>query len=125
MAQDDTIGEALGLPEPVTRDFRPIVIPETPKDDHERARQNLYEVMTRNADALEEAVQMAAIAQHPRAFEVISLLVKAGLEASRDLADLEKRRLETEKLKGDAAKVINGSDTEMSSTDILHSLKGS
>lgn len=74
----------------IVRDFRPVKVPESPKDDYQEARRNVYEMMTRNADALEQLIQVAAQAPHPRVFEVVGQLVSHGLEASQSLMDIKK-----------------------------------
>lgn len=78
----------------IVRDFRPVKVPESPKDDYQEARRNVYEMMTRNADALEQLIQVAAQAPHPRVFEVVGQLVSHGLEASQSLMDIKKKNEE-------------------------------
>jgi hypothetical protein len=118
---EEKLAEALGLPEPLVRQFRDIVVPDNAKEDIKKVRQNLYEMMIRSADGIEELMDIAATSRHPRSFEAMALLMKSNLEAARDLADLEKKRLETEKLRGEGAKQID--DIEMTSVEFLHSIK--
>ncbi len=44
--------------------------------DFKYARENLYNIIEKGSDALNTLVDVAAQSQHPRAFEVVSQLVK-------------------------------------------------
>jgi len=108
-------------PAPLVREFRPVNVPLDASNDFETARRNVYEVMTRNADALEELIGVAAQAPHPRVFEVIGQLVKAGLDSSQTLMDIQTKQQNLHKGKADAAKPIEG--VVLSSSDVLDLIK--
>jgi len=98
-ANNDPIGKALGL-NPVERIDS---IAETVKlleqkslsdsatDDFTLARKNLHSIIQSGSDALDELLMVASQSQHPRAYEVISTLIKTLVDANKDLLELQKK----------------------------------
>jgi len=80
-------------PEPTSR-----VIPKTDgKDDdidYNYARENYYNLIERNQDAVEEMLEIAKQSEHARSFEVVGQLIKAGLDANEALMKLHKTKKE-------------------------------
>ena len=102
MTTDDRIDEILEItslvptpemaPEPPAR-----IIPKTGKDDdidYNYARENYYNLIERNQDAVEEMLEIAKQSEHPRAFEVVGQLIKSGLDANKELMSLHKTKKE-------------------------------
>ena len=102
MTVDDRIDEILEItslvptpemaPEPSAR-----IIPKTGKDDdidYNYARENYYNLIERNQDAVEEMLEIAKQSEHPRAFEVVGQLIKSGLDANKELMALHKTKKE-------------------------------
>ena len=93
-------------PEPSTR-----VIPKTDgKDDdidYNYARENYYNLIERNQDAVEEMLEIAKQSEHPRAFEVVGQLIKSGLDANKELMALHKTKKELSIEKGTQTLVNN------------------
>jgi len=46
------------------------------QNDYEFARQNLYDLLTKGAAALDELSEIARQSQHPRSYEVLATLIK-------------------------------------------------
>ena len=106
---DDRIDEILEItsliptpelkPESITR-----VIPQkNGKDDdidYNYARENYYNLIERNQDAVEEMLEIAKQSEHPRAFEVVGQLIKSGLDANKELMALHKTKKELSIEKG-------------------------
>jgi hypothetical protein len=96
-SNNDTIAAALDLA-PLTHP----ALAEAPKveenNDYEYARQNIYRVIETGANALDELAQVAAQSQHPRAYEVLTNLVKTMVEANKDLMHLKKTKVEIQKM---------------------------
>lgn len=96
-SNNDTIAAALDLA-PLTHP----ALADKPKvdenNDYEYARQNIYRVIETGANALDELAQVAAQSQHPRAYEVLTNLVKTMVEANKDLMHLKKTKVEIEKI---------------------------
>ena len=79
-------------PESTTR-----VIPQNGKDDdvdYNYARENYYNLIERNQDAVEEMLEIAKQSEHPRAFEVVGQLIKSGIDANKELMGLHKTKKE-------------------------------
>ena len=105
---DDRIEEILEItsviptaeikPEPSAR-----IVPNSDGNDHETdynyTRENYYNLIERNQDAVEEMLEIAKQSEHPRAFEVVGQLIKSGLDANKELMTLHKtkKELSTEK----------------------------
>lgn len=53
--------------------------------DYNYARENLYEIIENGSNALNDLVEIAKASEHPRAFEVVSTLMKTLTEANKDL----------------------------------------
>ena len=85
-------------PESTTR-----VIPQNGKDDdidYNYARENYYNLIERNQDAVEEMLEIAKQSEHPRAFEEVGQLIKSGLDANKELMALHKTKKELSIEKG-------------------------
>jgi predicted house-cleaning noncanonical NTP pyrophosphatase (MazG superfamily) len=85
-------------PESTTR-----VIPQNGKDDdidYNYARENYYNLIERNQDAVEEMLEIAKQSEHARSFDVVGQLIKAGLDANEALMKLHKTKKELSIEKG-------------------------
>ena len=102
MTVDDRIDEILEItslvPTPEIKPDSPArIIPKTGKDDdidYNYARENYYNLIERNQDAVEEMLEIAKQSEHPRAFEVVGQLIKSGLDANKELMSLHKTKKE-------------------------------
>ena len=115
MTVDDRIDEILEItslvptpemaPEPPAR-----IIPKTGRDDdidYNYARENYYNLIERNQDAVEEMLEIAKQSEHPRAFEVVGQLIKSGLDANKELMALHKTKKELSIEKSSGVNVNN------------------
>ena len=116
MTTDDRIDEILEItslvptpeikPEPSSR-----ILPKTDgKDDdidYNYARENYYNLIERNQDAVEEMLEIAKQSEHPRAFEVVGQLIKSGLDANKELMSLHKTKKELSIEKSSGVNVNN------------------
>ena len=85
---DDPLDDALGLP-PMIREPRELTVPE-PGEDYRFARENISKMIGRNEEAIEDLMDIARISQHPRAYEVLSGMMKTHIEQNKVLMDLKK-----------------------------------
>ena len=60
--------------------------------DYAYTRANLYNIIERGTEALEEVLEVAKQSQQPRAFEVVSTLVKTISDANKDLLELKNKQ---------------------------------
>ena len=132
MTTDDRIDEILEItslvpteeikPEPPAR-----IIPKTGKDDdidYNYARENYYNLIERNQDAVEEMLEIAKQSEHPRAFEVVGQLIKSGLDANKELMGLHKTKKELSIQKGGHTTTVNNAVFVGSTAELQKLLKG-
>jgi len=67
-------------------------------DDYEFARQKYYDLMEKGDEALELMLELARSSEHPRAFEVLSNMMKQNAEVADRLMDLQKKKKEVQKV---------------------------
>jgi hypothetical protein len=61
------------------------------KKDFTTARANILSLIDTGTDSFEKLVQIAAASQHPRAFEVVSTLMKTLVDANKDLLEIQSK----------------------------------
>ena len=99
---DNILEIAENLPK-VTKDTSPRVMPEIngmeEDTDFKYTRENLYNLLERGQDAVEELLEIAKQSEHPRAFEVVGQLIGKLTETNKELMGLHKTKkdLSTEK----------------------------
>ena len=81
-------------PEPSTTKILPKTDGKDDDIDYNYARENYYNLIERNQDAVEEMLEIAKQSEHPRAFEVVGQLIKSGLDANKELMALHKTKKE-------------------------------
>ncbi len=62
------------------------------QEDYIKAKSNLYNLLEEGNDALAGLIDVAKLSQHPRAYEVVSTLIKTLSEVNKDLLDLTKTK---------------------------------
>ena len=131
MTVDDRIDEILEItslvpteeikPEPPAR-----IIPKTGKDDdidYNYARENYYNLIERNQDAVEEMLEIAKQSEPPRAFEVVGQLIKSGLDANKELMGLHKTKKELSIERGGPTTTVNNAVFVGSTAELQKLLK--
>jgi len=122
----DVISSSLGL-DPIDQSGRltsvlPVLKAEK-NDDYEYARRNLYDVIEKGNNALEDIMDVAKQSESPRAYEVVTNLIKTMVDANKDLLQLAKTRKELEAKDPEAAKVTNNNLFVGSSAELLKMIK--
>lgn len=99
---NDEIGKSLGL-EPLDDVVEGKVIERTPvptddkmNRDYEYARSNFYNVIESGTEALEQMLDVAKASEHPRAYEVVSTIMKTLVDANKDLVAMSTKKVESE-----------------------------
>ena len=96
--------------------------------DLETARENIQSVMETGEEAMREMLEIAKQSEHPRAFEVVSTLMKTVLDANKDFADIStKKRFIKEEIAGpkEAAQTnVTNNNLIVSTADLLKMIKG-
>ena len=97
-------------------------------DDLEKVRSNIEDVMENGKDAMKEMLEIAKQSEHPRAFEVVSTLMKTVLDANKDYADISsKKRFVKDEINGpkEAAQTnVTNNNLIVSTADLLKMIKG-
>jgi len=95
---NDNLNEILNI-EPTKREI--VTVESTPvpaavdmakvDEDFDLARSTIRDMVLQGRDALEELVMIAKESESPRAYEVVSNLIKAVTESAKDMMDLHKQ----------------------------------
>ena len=133
MTQDTRIDEILEItslvptselkPEPPVR-IKPKTDGKDDDIDYNYARENYYNLIERNQDAIEEMLEIAKQSEHPRAFEVVGQLIKSGLDANKELMTLHKTKKELSIERGSHTTTVNNAVFVGSTADLQKLLKG-
>lgn len=66
-------------------------------NDFQYARENFYNVIEKGTEAIEDMLNIARASEHPRAYEVLSTLMKTIIDANKDLVEMGKKKALEEK----------------------------
>ncbi len=80
-------------------------------DDYEFARAKYYNLVDKGDEALEIMMELARESEHPRAFEVLSNMMKQNAEIADRLMELQKKKREVQKI-DDNTKALPNSMTQ-------------
>ena len=126
MMRKDMISNSLGL-DPIDQSGRlTSVLPALKaekNDDYEYARRNLYDVIEKGNNALEDIMDVAKQSESPRAYEVVTNLIKTMVDANKDLLQLAKTKKELEAREPEKAQVTNNNLFVGSSAELLKMIK--
>jgi hypothetical protein len=67
------------------------------EEDYEFSRKNYYDLVEKGSEAIDLMLELARESEHPRAFEVLSNMIKNTAEVSDKLMTLQKHKREIEK----------------------------
>lgn len=143
---DDKISTALGirplseigeeeknLPAEVVEKPKELTVIDADEDENvrdlEQVRQNIQDIIETGKDAMTEMLEIAKQSEQPRAFEVVSTLMKTMLDANKDYADIStKKKFAKEEINGpkQAAQTnVTNNNLIVSTADLLKMIKGS
>jgi hypothetical protein len=88
------------------------------EDDYHFARENMRELLGDGQNAIAELADLARQSQHPRAYEVLSLMLKTMLEGNKQLMEISSLKKEIEHTEDEPVQTVNnnlfvGSTTEL------------
>ena len=126
---NDEIGKSLGL-EPLNDVVEGKVVERTevPTDDkmnkdYEYARSNFYNVIESGTEALEQMLEVAKASEHPRAYEVVSTIMKTLVDANKDLVKMSTDKVKVEEeSREDPPKLTTNNNLFVGSTNELQQL---
>lgn len=95
-------------------------------NDIELARTNVQNIIELGDDAVKEMVSIAKQSESPRAFEVVSTLMKTLLDANKEFVDIssKKKFAQDEKIHGRPETNITNNNLIVSTADLLSMIKG-
>ena len=90
MNEPDIISKSLDLTFSGVTMQNAIIPPKTTNidGDFDYARENIKQLISNGSDAIDEIIKIAKAGDNPRAFEVVSLLLKTVADMNKDLIDL-------------------------------------
>jgi len=108
--------------------IEPMPVSDAPdqEEDYRLSRKTFRDLINKGNDAIEDLTDLAKQSESPRAYEVLSTLMKTVADATKDLYDLQKK---TKELKNEGKKVeatnVNVEKAVFvgSPTDLLDQLK--
>ena len=123
---DNILEIAENLPK-VTRGVPPRVMPEIngmeEDTDFRYTRENLYNLLERGQDAVEELLEIAKQSEHPRAFEVVGQLIGKLTETNKELMGLHKTKKELSIERGGGDVNVNNAGFVGSTAELQKLLK--
>lgn len=97
-------------------------------DEHQRdlelARQNVKNIIEMGDDAVSEMVEIAKQSESPRAFEVVSTLMKTLLDANKDYVDISSKKKFEKGDKPQQETNVTNNNLIVSTADLLKMIKG-
>lgn len=60
--------------------------------DYNYARTNFYNIIETGTEALEQMLDVAKASEHPRAYEVVSTIMKTLVDANKDLVSMSEKK---------------------------------
>ena len=97
-------------------------IDNTPRDDFEYSRAQLYNIVEKGQEAMNGILDVCQDTQHPRAYEVAGQLVKAVGDVTDKIIDLQRKMKDLEK-EDQPTKVTNNSLFVGSTADLQKMIK--
>tara|TARA_R100000278_G_scaffold92703_2_gene70718 strand:+ start:118 stop:531 length:414 start_codon:yes stop_codon:yes gene_type:complete len=92
--------------------------------DVEYSREKMKELIDQSCEAISNMMALASESEHPRAFEVLSNMIKHTSDMTQDLVKLQKTRKEiTQEKNGPTSTTTNNSIFVGSTTDLQRLLK--
>jgi len=110
---DNHLDEVLGIVEKPKKEIVKVerVVPTVTDDDSDTdfqyARENLYNLIERGTDGLEELLEIAKQSEHPRAFEVVQQTIGQLTTTNKELLNLHKTKKDIKVEKGGPTSVNN------------------
>ena len=95
-------------------------------NDIEKAQQNISDLVETGKDALDELISIAKQSQSPRAFEVVSTLVKTLVDANKEVVGMSEKKkfAKDEQPAQQSTTNVTNNNLILSTSDLLRMMKG-
>jgi hypothetical protein len=80
-------------------------------NDFEYARQVYHDILVKGSEAMDDMMEVARSTEHPRAFEVLSTMMKTLADVNGNLLDLHKKKKDIDKKESTILPLPQGSTT--------------
>jgi hypothetical protein len=81
---------------------------EIAKDDFEYTREVYHNLLAKGSEALDDMMEVARMSEHPRAFEVLSTMMKSIADINGSLIDMHKKKKDFYKKETKTPELPNG-----------------
>lgn len=88
------------------------------KNDYDYSRETYYELIEKGRESLDLMIEVARESEHPRAFEVLSNMIKNISDVNDKLMDLNKKNKEITQTKEEQKAITNNNVFIGSTTDL-------
>ena len=102
----ESIDRALNVKAKIVKET-PKKIKDTPQDDFEYSRGQLYNLVEKGQEAIDGIMDVCQDSQHPRAYEVAGQLIKSVGDVTDKLLDLQKKMKDIEKPQKSGPNTVN------------------
>lgn len=92
-------------------------------NDFDFARNNMRSILEKGSVALDKMLDVADLSQHPRAYEVVSTLIKSLSDTNKDLLELSEKRNRIEKSKNQIENQTINNNLYISTNELLKLIK--
>ena len=92
------------------------------KSDYDYSRDTYYDLIEKGRESLELMIEVARESEHPRAFEVLSNMIKNISDVNDKLMDLNKKNKEITQSKQEQQRAITNNNVFIGSTTDLQRL---
>lgn len=81
------------------------------EDDYEFTRNKLKDIIEKGSEAFDDMIQVAKESEHPRAYEVLSSMMKNMADISEKLIDVNKKQKDLTKVEDNQEQLAHGQTT--------------
>ena len=118
----ESIDRALNIKAKIVKET-PKKIKDTPQDDFEYSRGQLYNLVEKGEEAIDGIMDVCQDSQHPRAYEVAGQLIKSVGDVTDKLLDLQKKMKDIEKPQKSGPNTVNNALFVGSTSELQKILK--
>ena len=118
----ESIDRALNIKAKIVKET-PKKIKDTPQDDFEYSRGQLYNLVEKGQEAIDGIMDVCQDSQHPRAYEVAGQLIKSVGDVTDKLLDLQKKMKDIEKPQKSGPNTVNNALFVGSTSELQKILK--
>ena len=93
--------------------------------DLKYVRENLYDLISSGSTAIDQMMAIADQSQHPRAYEVLSNMIRQMVETNKDLLDMHEKKKKISDKKEEQSSTVNNNLFVGSTKDVLELIQKS